>query len=457
MATMNDFYKTWMDSQTNLMNSWSGAFQPAQKNGSHSTAAAANPYQAILETQMNVMKQWMDNTMQSAEHARELFSGKSTNDGAAVMNFYEQWMKSQTEMMQRWMESAQKSQTFMSDYMNASTSSLGAMNQVFKLYDSWRNLASTWTVPTNTPWGKMMEMPKVLQDSLKQMFGSSNAYMSVMEFWMPLFRAMQEYPMDMEKIREYMEPARYKDVLDRVFDFASPKAMQDYMTQMQEFTKQFTASAQDSTKQLAQMMEKNSKALAEMMMGNPDHAMKLYNSMMSNYRKAFDMMMDMSGARKDSEAVKLASELVKRSSDYAVKLAEFQYSVYTTSQKAVEKVVEMATETAQKPEIFQSYDAFFKAWTEMNEEAFDHLFTSKEFKKLQKELTDSGVEVRNTFQGMMELFLQDYPVVLRSEVEELQKTVYDLQKKFGAVVTVPTTSTEEPKIKTTTTKTAAKR
>jgi hypothetical protein len=444
MATMNEFYTNWMESQSGLMKNWMEAFQPAVLTNGAAKAQKenpANPYAAILESQMGFMKQWMDNTLNAAEQARELMSGKSSNDGAAVMNFYEQWMHSQSDAMKRWMEASRRNQTFFNDYMAAGASTTTAMNNVFKLYDSWKNVASTWTTPTTSPFGKASDVQKMMQDMFKPMFASPNAYTKLMEFWMPFVRAMQEYPTDVEKLRELANPEKYKEMLDRLFEFASPNAIQNYVEQMQEFAQNFQASSQDATKRLASMMEKNAQALAEMMMGNPDNAMKLYNSMMSNYRKTFDMMQEFTGSRRDTEATKLATELVKRSGDYITKLTQYQYSLYTTGQKAIEKVMESVTETAQNPATYESYDAFFKAWVETNEESYNLLFKSKDFVALQKELAHVTNDVRDTFQSIMELFLQDYPVVLRSEVAELQKTVTDLQKKFRDIASAD----DEPK------------
>jgi Skp family chaperone for outer membrane proteins/polyhydroxyalkanoate synthesis regulator phasin len=456
---MNEFYTNWMESQSSMMKNWMESFQPAVlTNGAAKSQKEnpANPYAAMLESQMSFMKQWMDNTLHAAEQARELMSGKSSNDGSAVVNFYQNWMSTQNDAMKHWMDASRKNQTFFNDYMAAGASTTTAMNNIFKLYDSWRNLASSWTtgsMSANMPFGKASDMQKMMQDMFKPMFTSPNAYTKMMEFWMPFVRAMQEYPTDVEKLRELASPEKYKELLDRMFEFSSPNAMNQYVEQMQEFAQTFNASTQDATKRLAGMMEKNAQALAEMMMGNPDNAMKLYNSMMSNYRKTFDMMQEFTGSRRDTEATRLATELMKRSGDYMTKLTQYQYSLYTTGQKAMEKVVDTITETAQNPANYESYDAFFKAWVETNEETYNHLFKSKEFVALQKELASVTNDVRDTFQSIMELFLQDYPVVLRSEVEELQKTVTDLQKKFHDLASAD----DEPKAAKPSTKATAKR
>jgi tetratricopeptide (TPR) repeat protein len=450
MATVNEYYQTWMDSQMNLVKSWGEAFQNPfiASNGNGKTKASSStqatsdlPWTAMVENQMQMMKQWIDTSIKAMDSARELMSGNAAVDGSDVKTWYEQWMSSQTEMMQRWIESVRKTQTLATDYIQANTTTMNAMNQAFKLYDSWRAIATSWAAPSTSPFGKMMDVPKAYQEMVKNVFTAPNTYTKMLELWMPMFRAMQEYPMDVEKLREYFEPARYKEVLDRIFEFTSTKQMQQYLEHVRSFAQQFASSAQDSTKQLAQMMEKNAHAMAEMMMGNPESAMRLYNSMMSNYRKSFDIMLEATGARKDSELNHLASELVKRSTDYAIKVAHYQFGMYTTAQKAAEKMLATYTETAQKPEIFESYDAFFKAWASTNEEAFNHFVRSKEFVAMQKELNAAALEVRNTYQQLLELFLKDYPVVLRSEVEELQNTVQDLQTKLRSVAD----SGDEPK------------
>ena len=48
---------------------------------------------------------------------------------------------------------------------------------------------------------------------------------------------------------------------------------------------------------------------------------------------------------------------------------------------------------------------------------------------MQGELLEAELKVRKHFFKLMELYLYDFPIALRSEMDDLYKTVYELKKK----------------------------
>ena len=70
---------------------------------------------------------------------------------------------------------------------------------------------------------------------------------------------------------------------------------------------------------------------------------------------------------------------------------------------------------------------------QVNEKNYQALFQTEEFSKMQGELLEADLKVRNQFSKLMELYLDDFPVALRSEMDDLYKTIYELKKKVKSL------------------------
>lgn len=69
----------------------------------------------------------------------------------------------------------------------------------------------------------------------------------------------------------------------------------------------------------------------------------------------------------------------------------------------------------------------------MSEKTYFDLFQSEEFSKMQGELLETALNVRQHNFKLMELQLYDYPIALRSEMDDLYKTIYELKKKVKSL------------------------
>ena len=88
----------------------------------------------------------------------------------------------------------------------------------------------------------------------------------------------------------------------------------------------------------------------------------------------------------------------------------------------MEKVVESIAEKIKNKEDIADFDQFFRLWAEVNEKDFLELFKTEEFAKLQGVVLDVSLDTRRYFQQLMELYLEDFPIALRSEMDDVYKT-----------------------------------
>ena len=124
--------------------------------------------------------------------------------------------------------------------------------------------------------------------------------------------------------------------------------------------------------------------------------------------------------------------LLDKIAEFSVKQAELQYQLYTTSQKAVEAASKTTFEklSTLKPTEAQSFNEFYNEWLKINESLFAELFASTEFSKIKGDVLNIGMDVKKHFEKQFESTFGVYPIVFRSEIEELNKTIYDLKKQI---------------------------
>jgi hypothetical protein len=86
-------------------------------------------------------------------------------------------------------------------------------------------------------------------------------------------------------------------------------------------------------------------------------------------------------------------------------------------------------------EEIKEFGEFFDLWIDVSEQTYFALFQTEDFGRLQGELLDSSLNVRKHFFKLMEMHLYDLPIALRSEMDDLYKTIYDLKKKVRKLET----------------------
>jgi hypothetical protein len=107
--------------------------------------------------------------------------------------------------------------------------------------------------------------------------------------------------------------------------------------------------------------------------------------------------------------------------------------MYVTGLAALEKVITTITEKCNKGQEVKEFDEFFDIWLDVNEKTYYELFQSAEFSKMQGEMLGTSLNMREHGFKLMELYLYDYPIALRSEMDDLYKTIYELKKKVKSL------------------------
>lgn len=331
-------------------------------------------------------------------------------------DFFDTWLKTQEKLRENLMESAKKMQQA---FLGAAGGGPGT--GFFDLYNSWAEAAYD-------ALNRTKEGADVLKETLTRTFSSSNAYTRLFDIWFPLLKAFQDKTFPVDSYKDLFDPAKYKEVMDKVFGFGPAAAdelysgavtlMETWAGAVQGFMKPWTEALQESMKVTPRIFE-----------GHPESFMNIFHNMFSAFDSTVGRIFHVPAVGKDREKIELILRGIDDLSVFMARNTEYQHMMYLTGLSAMEKVMETVAGKVKGGEQIKSFDEFFDLWIDVNEKTFYRLFQTPEFSKMQGELLEASLNVRKHFFKLMELYLYDFPIALRSEMDDLYKTIYDLRKK----------------------------
>jgi hypothetical protein len=339
--------------------------------------------------------------------------------------FFDGWLKSQSRILEGFVDMTRKYQESIW-HPGATGGGMPAFGDFPNVYTSWISAIQNALPGTGAgDWN-------LARETLSKALNSSNAYRILYELWLPLFKAIQEKTLSPISYRDMTDPKKYKEALDRAFGF-DPEVVSQAVVQASKFFESMTGSTQQFTKPWVEAAEKNLKTLPQLMEGRPNAYMQAYHTLFNAFDSTFGRIFHIPPVGKDREKV----ELLMRSFDdlclYLAKYTEYQHTMYVTGLAALEKVFASVTEKVSKGEELKSFDEFFDLWIDVSENTYFQLFQSERFSQMQGELLETAVNVRGHNFKLMELHLYDYPIALRSEMDDLYKTIYELKKKVKSL------------------------
>lgn len=338
--------------------------------------------------------------------------------------FFDAWLKGQEKIFGGFLENAKKTQEFLLGQMKPGfTGNTGGFDDFFS---SWTKAVQQSMDPTGH------SNMQVLRDNLSRMLGGSNAYIKLYELWFPLMKAMQEKTLSADSYKDAVDPARYKELIDKVFgfDLEAYKVLLNESLQLlelsslsgQQFVKPWLTAAKASLDDIPQLAQ-----------GHPESLIKIFHSMFNAFDSTLGRAFHVPPVGKDREKIELVLRTIDDISVFAAKNIEFQHVIYTTGLTAMEKVVESLAGKIKAGGEVKKFDEFFDIWIDVSEKSYFDLFQTEEFSKLQGEVLDAGLYARTRFFKVMEMHLYDLPIVLRSEMDDHYKTVYELKKKVKSL------------------------
>lgn len=262
----------------------------------------------------------------------------------------------------------------------------------------------------------------------KTLYGN-DAMQKLYELWQPMLNAMRDKSINPNNYSDLTDPAKIKQVIDKLFNFDL-----DAMTQLQKQTAQYTNLYQQFGKPWTDAAKNQS---SNFMQGNftqadmqPEALMVQMKAMYGMFENATGKLFSAPAVGKDREKMELLSKCAKAMSSFAANNIEYQQMMQSTGQEAMQEVVKELAKKVEAGEKFEKFDEFFALWVDTNEKTFYKLFQTKAFSQKRNALTDAGFNARKLYNEIIERELVELPIARRSEMDEVYKIVYDLRKQI---------------------------
>lgn len=331
-------------------------------------------------------------------------------------NYFDAWLNVQQNLFDGFVDNAKKAQQLFLDQTDP---------KLAGNFGGLQNLYSTWTNAVLNSWMAAGDQNQAVKENLSKFVGGSNVYLKLFDLWQPFMQAARERSVNAEAYKDFLDPLKYKELLDQVFGF-DPEAAKSIMAQATELLNLYSSAGQQFSQPWAEALA----AYPHFAKGHPESFIKTFHSLFNAFDSTIGRIFHVPPVGKDREKIELLLRGIDELSVYTAKNIEYQHTMYLTGMTAMEKVVEKLAEKLKSGEEIKQFDEFFDIWIDVSEQSYYALFKTEEFSKLQGELLDAALTVKKSFAKIMEFYLQDFPIVLRSEVEDLYQTVYDLKKRL---------------------------
>ncbi len=395
METKTSYFDTWLDNQKRWMDTWQSSYKQMQEN-----LGGTEAFKKSTEALGGWMKSGMDAMQNNAEGAM--------NNGAQNSNdMFAQWAGMGQNMMKAWQNAG-----------NQFWGGMGQMNQNSQTASNWMNNASqagkTW-MDSMQNWNRLTsdgsKWWNATMDSFKQNQQMMN---SLKEAWAPIWNNMKDGQWNAEQWTAAFQPDRVKELTDKIFGFNSESF--------------FNTFGKQATDMMSTWAEKGQHMRDEAMQGMRDSMSQMtkgYSEMRNAYRPFFTMAQP----GDDRDMAESAMRNMDLTAQYAAHGGELQYHYYRTAENAWKQLGEMVKAKMEAGEKYSSFNDFYSDWVKVYEQAYLNLFNSDEYTQVQGEMVNLGLDMRSQWEKTIENSIKDFPIVRRSQMDEIYKANYDLRKR----------------------------
>jgi len=363
----------------------------------------------------DIFKKWYDSQMAFFNQ------NKGDNKNASnPMEFFNTWMNNQMETAKTWF----------SNNNNPFMNNMNMNDDMKKNYDNMMSMFNNWSGTMNNTYSEMLKNFNAGsgKDAFSGLFNNAELYMKSFELWMPMFKSIQDKSFTPETFKQLFNAPLFKDMMDKMFNMQP-----DFMKNMNEEAKANMFKMMDANKGMFDNMK-------NMMNSNMPSSNELFSQLFANYNKMQNSMnnsvaplmklMPQGPAKQNIESM---NELANEFNIFNLKNNQMQYMMYATGLKAIEEVADSIATKVRNGEEVSNFMDIYNQWLAINDKNFVALFETDEYSKMQADLSSFGMKLKRNINLQMEKAMENLPLINRTEMDELYKTVYELKKRINVL------------------------
>jgi len=361
-------------------------------------------------------KKWYDSQMSFFNQNAD---AKNT---ANPMEFFNTWMNTQMGSAKSWFENMNTASPFMKN--------LNMNDDMKKNYDNMLNMFNNWSSSMNTTYSEMLKNFNTGsgKDAFSGMFNNAEMYLKAFELWMPMFKSIQDKSFTPDTFKQMFNAPLFKEMMDKMFNMQP-----DFMKNMNEETKANMYKMMDANKTMFDSFKSSFNANIPDSNMFFNQAFSNYNSMYNNLTNALAPMMKLMPEGEAKQNMDAMNEMSKEFNVFNIKNTQMQYMMYATGLKAMEELSGNIYNKVRNGEDVSNFMNVYNEWLHINDKNFVTLFETEEYSKMQADLSSFGNKLKMNIDKMMEKSLAKLPLINRTEMDDLYKTIYELKKRINVL------------------------
>lgn len=395
--TSKNLFENFAETQKQVMENMSNATQQMAKS--------------FMNTEMNsdFFKKWYDSQM-------AFFNQNNPTEGNPA-NMFNNWMNSQMNMGNDYVNNMQSNMKNMMGNMGVNPDMMGS-------YNNWMNTMNS----TMQNMMKDMNGSSDAKSAMTGMFNNAEMMMKMYELWMPMVKMVNDKTYTPEAFKSMFNPSLFKDMMDKALNMQPDFAKN--MMDMNSIRGMFT-NMMDMNKGNADQMRNMFANINPMNAGSFNNMNEQYSKMWNMMNEAAAPMMKMMGNSSTSNSMNTANDMMNELNLFMMKNTQVQYATYNAGVEAMNEFAENVYTKMKNGDDMSNFMNVYSEWLNTNDKHLTQLFATAEYSKMQAELNTFGMKLKQNMNAQMEKAMQNVPVVPRSEMDELYKTVYELRKRVN--------------------------
>lgn len=427
MEKGSEWYKNWLDNQKNVFGQTADKATTTATNIQDNAGKMNEFYQNWFNTQMNWAKQMWEMNLNHLKTAQQPTPSnpleQMTSNWNNMLNQWNNW-SSNMNNMNSWMNNFSQFQNNMNP-ANFTNNWKGATENFGNIFNQWSEM-----LKNNFSEFQKNLQGGTIQDAYRNMVNTTDGFNRFVEMWTPMWKSIQDNTFNMEQYKQFMNPAKYQEFMDKFFSFM-PETSRNYMQQLTEMMqngfKQMNSQNINGYNQMRQMMGTAFPGFnASDVFGG---MLTAYTNMHNMFESAVSPIARMVTPNQHTKAMAEWQDIANRAMVYNIKNAELQYMVYAQGTKVMDALAENITNKIQHGEEVKSMMALYQEWLSISDKTFVSLFESEAYSQLMAEVSALQLKLKKDIELQTEKMLVNVPVATRSEMDELYKTIYELKKE----------------------------
>lgn len=430
----NDFLKSMLDAQSNMLSSWGKMYSDMVNKD--------NPYAKTIESFLELQKKYV-----------EALSGNTPFD---PIKFYSDYFKSPTF--------DPKAFEFFTTIQKAYMDQLSQMQKGFPGFNfSAQNPfqfpdMTKWTDMANwadmTKWTEGMGSLNEYFDKFKQNFNSMEFRKMFEPATLELIDKMSRantYYLNLYKFWKDIEKTNVKPTADELKKFASeltqkyeiafndmvvpflPEQLQTLVKQPVDLIKKYYETTTNFYAPWIDNADELQELFVEGISGDSSKLSDFFGLVRDHFNKTFGAVLTSPSIGLNKRLVEQQSKTFDTMLNMLIISSDLSSRICAVQNEHVGSIIEKYFNLVENGTEAKSFNDFAEYWTSEIEKVYESYFATEEYAKLLGQLSTTAMEYKIEMNKLMEHYLEDTPIVTRSEMDSFYKTVYDLKKEIKAL------------------------